>query len=495
MPDKITTAPMIHTHRHTTVRSRSNAFAVGVALVVLGAACTTNVEVQTEETVSRTPPSTAAPAPTATAPPQVPTPPPEPTPTPRTPGVLTVNDTDAVGVVGDSLLSLVEAVKLANGLLTQAQLSADETAQVSGDPGSEVADTINVNVGLGVEILLPGADAWIIELFGNDGDTINGGGAVLTGGVQGSGISHNAILVGSADVTISQFSFTDLTAGVGIESASRQLSGIKIEANAFNDISVRDITMQNSVDGGVLSNLEISNNTFDASERRSDVHTFITVRGASGIDGQTTQNTSIEGLVISANSFTAGLDTTAACIAVSGGFVPFGVESEVVGGAVEDLFIADNTISGCDTAIALAGAVLNQTSGVGSANTVSNVELSGNTIIVSKVGLELRGAFVQPVPQSFQFTTPIDARLSANTVTDVDLATNVWSALGVLVRMVGAEFEVPGTGSAQNNSIGPVVAAQIIADDFDQFCEEATNVGELVANGALATSCADLEPS
>jgi len=89
---------------------------------------------------------------------------------------------------------------------------------------------------------LPGADAWIVELFGNDGDTLNGGGAVLTGAVQGDGISHNAMLIGSANVTVSQFSFSDLTAAIGVESASRELDGIAIENNAFTNVAVRDIT-------------------------------------------------------------------------------------------------------------------------------------------------------------------------------------------------------------------------------------------------------------
>ncbi len=485
---------MNRTHSTSFLPGRLALAAAAVAL--LAAACTTNVEVATEDnaqTVERTPLAEATPTLQEATIPEEPTAAPEPTPTPRVPGVLTVNDTDAVGVVGDGVLSLVEAVRLANGLLTKAELSTDESALVTGDPGAEVADTINVEVGLGGEILLPGADAWIVELFGNDGDTLNGGGAVMTGAVQGDGISHNAMLIGSANVTVRQFSFTDVTAAIGIESASRELDGITIESNAFNNVAIRDITMQNSVDGGVLSNVTIANNSFDAPERRTDFHEFIAVRAASGLESQATRGTSIVGLSISQNSFSAGLDTTRTCISVAAGYVPFGVQSEVVDGLVDDMRISDNTISGCGTAIALTGGLLNQTNGVAINNSISNVTLSGNTITVAKVGLGLSGAFVEPVPEAFQFSTPVDAQLSGNGVTEVDLDTNVWSAIGVVVRMIGAEFAVPGTGGADANSVGPVVATQIIADDFDQFCEEAADVGPLAVENSLSVACADLE--
>ncbi len=138
---------MNHTHPTSTTRRRTSVAAAALALVA--AACSTNVQVATEdgvETVQRTPLAESTLAPEPTLAPEEPTATPEPTPTPQVPGVLTVNDTDAIGVVGDSLLSLVEAVQLANGLLTLAELSADESALVTGDPGPEVADTINVDV-------------------------------------------------------------------------------------------------------------------------------------------------------------------------------------------------------------------------------------------------------------------------------------------------------------------------------------------------------------
>src|SRR5436190_631376 len=57
---------------------------------------------------------------------------------------LLVNDTDAVGMVGDNKLSLDEAIRLANGSLRQSQLSQAERQQVRGMPGPGAPDLIKV---------------------------------------------------------------------------------------------------------------------------------------------------------------------------------------------------------------------------------------------------------------------------------------------------------------------------------------------------------------
>lgn len=57
---------------------------------------------------------------------------------PPTGHVVTVNDSVAIGVVGDSRLSLDEAIRLANGTLSTSQLSRAELGQIAGSgPGYE----------------------------------------------------------------------------------------------------------------------------------------------------------------------------------------------------------------------------------------------------------------------------------------------------------------------------------------------------------------------
>src|SRR5262245_36162819 len=66
----------------------------------------------------------------------------------QTATTLEVNDTNSTGNAGDAVLSLAEAIQLANGTLALEGLSEGERAQIRGTPGPNSADLIRVVVGM-----------------------------------------------------------------------------------------------------------------------------------------------------------------------------------------------------------------------------------------------------------------------------------------------------------------------------------------------------------
>jgi hypothetical protein len=99
---------------------------------------------------------------------------------------LLVNDTSAVGTVGDNHLSLEEAIGLANGSLALGKLSKAERAQVHGTPGPGTPDLIKVALPRGTVI---SAQAALSVIRGNTDDTIDGNGATLSGGRTGTALT------------------------------------------------------------------------------------------------------------------------------------------------------------------------------------------------------------------------------------------------------------------------------------------------------------------
>ena len=496
----MTEFPLMTTGRasRSWLRRGHSAAAIAATLVLVVAACSTSVEVVSDAGLNQptvapratlTPEATPEPSATATPEPTV-----TPTPTPPPPGVIQVTDNDAVGTVGDELLSLVEAVTLANGRLSLDQLSAAEQALVSGVPGSTQADTISVGLGIGGEIVFPGGNVWIIELFGNSGDVLRGSGSVLRGNGE-AGVSHNVMLVGSSDVTIDGFTFADVTQAIGVESAGSDLAGITISNNSFTDIVVRDITMQNSLSESVISDVTISGNTFDAPNRLSDIHSFVTVRGGSGLEGQQTSASSVEGLVITANTFTARNDSTPTCVSIAAGHVPFGVQGSVAGAMVTDVRIANNTIIGCATAVELVGGLADQASGSVTDSAISGVVLGDNTLSVGTTGVDIAGGRVAPVPTSFQFSEEVDVQMSGNAVDNVTIATMNLSDVSTGIAMTGGQFEVSGTGAADGNIVAAVSVSQLFSEGVGVLCTEAADVGALATGNTLQTPCASISTS
>ncbi len=129
---------------------------------------------------------------------------------------LFVDDSRARGSLGDELLSLAEAVRLANGSLSLAQLSPEEAQHISGTPGPASVDRIQVDLGEGGRIVAdppasPGSPV-IPYLIDNDGDCLDSMGVVIseTSAPSGASGTRNAVIVISSGVSIRRFEFEEI---------------------------------------------------------------------------------------------------------------------------------------------------------------------------------------------------------------------------------------------------------------------------------------------
>ena len=137
--------------------------------------------------------------------------------------VLTVNDTNPIGTAGDSLLSLDEAIRLANGTLALDKLSAAERAQVKGAPGARSRDLITLPKG--ATMTVPEGAA-LSPLVGNDGDIIDGNDAVLVAGKDGKG---KGFAVSSSNFTLRNLQAKGFATAVDVDFGGRVLSNISLE--------------------------------------------------------------------------------------------------------------------------------------------------------------------------------------------------------------------------------------------------------------------------
>lgn len=431
-----------------------------------------------------------APEPTPEPTPETATAVPEPTPTPQPPGRLTVTDTAAVGTLGDDKLSLVEAVQLANSRLTLGDLSAAEAALVRGAPGATNADAISVQLPDPATIILPGGDVWIVELFSNQGDTLIGDGVTLSGAAGGG--SHNAMLIGSSDVTIRGFAFADVTKAIAVESAGNPLRGVTIDDNVFRNVQVESIHARNSLSEGSITGLRLVGNVFETTGRVTDSTAYITIRSGYGQTSEPVENTAITDVSISDNTMLSSGGAIRACITVAAAHVPFGSPNMVERATISDLTISDNTVTGCSTGVALAGGLVDQTNATVTASTITDTVITGNNIAGVEVAMQVHGALVAKAPPSFEFTGSTAATLLNNHVRGLRIDSNAVSNAAVGVRVVGAEFDVDGSGHAETNSVSEVTGDVGGWTGIDQPCLAVAELGALAARNAISPVCEEL---
>lgn len=227
---------------------------------------------------------------------------------------VTVNDPDAIGVVGDELLSLAEAIQLGNGTLAMDALSSEEAGQVSGTPGPASRDDIRFDVADGAvrfplqiqeklpfdyAILTP--QSRLPAMTGNDGDAITGAGIRFTNGADdaidtinqppfynGAPLGGLALVVRSSDITISDVTFERFISAMQVEpSSAGGLANITIANNRFHNgggLGVSATTA--SGERGSLISVRVQDNDFSGPEVfgerfPSTFHTAIFISGAS----------------------------------------------------------------------------------------------------------------------------------------------------------------------------------------------------------------------
>jgi hypothetical protein len=122
---------------------------------------------------------------------------------------LTVDDARTVGVVGDRLLSLAEAVQVVGGSLPISRLSATEKGKIVGNVASASSRLIKVALRRGAVLQ---ADAAMPVLTGLHDTVIDGGGVLLQPGANGD----TPFIVASSRLTIRNFTVIGFGGSVDI---------------------------------------------------------------------------------------------------------------------------------------------------------------------------------------------------------------------------------------------------------------------------------------
>lgn len=229
---------------------------------------------------------------------------------------LTVNDADAIGTVGDGRLSLAEAIRLANGDLTPAQLDKGELRQVRGTPGPAAADRIRFAVKGGVVRLPLQVQARPDQAFavlqsksrmpvmkGNDGDSIEGRGIRLTNGpvdardtvnakplFKGAPIGGTGLVIESSDLSITGVTFERFTQALSFRPAAgaAAMRGVRLTGNKFhNGGGVMFLAVSAAGERSALRDLIVRDNAFVGprqfgDEYPSKLHSAISIVGVNG---------------------------------------------------------------------------------------------------------------------------------------------------------------------------------------------------------------------
>ena len=320
---------------------------------------------------------------------------------------LGVDDASATGFVGDARLSLGEAIRLAGGQLSLVALSDAERAHVDGAPGASSADLIRVELGAGATLATPAGVAFgLPALVGNEGDVLDGGGAVLhaAGPLPAGAIG---LLTLSSEIEVRRFSFEGYPLGLVVAGTpgAADLEDIRISENRFSDY-----------DSGL-----------------------VVVPNPNGSKG-------LRGLLIERNRFVAGPEATNAIVVIGGSpDTPGAVASDY---GVEDVVIRQNTIRGGNGGIAVFGGMARP------GTTVRNGRLDGLRI----VGNDARGLFDLSIAVFAGFANR-GGTVSGIELSDVLIAGNRIASDGTpsthIWVVAGTTFDEPG-GLVENNRLHDV---------------------------------------
>lgn len=274
--------------------------------------------------------------------------------------LLLVSDRNAVGILGDKLLSLTEAIRLANGELSMQSLSKAERKQIRGGiPGAASRDLIQIDIGANQTVAV-GAPLPLLKNM--NGDAIDGQGAVLKPAADaGTAVSGAAALsVASSNFTITRLTLDGFDRGVVIEpNGVRDIHHVAIHDNHFkianNPIG---ITVAGGTDSiGTLRYISIVGNEF-AAVPPTFSNVAIALNGkATGKDQYPTHTGLAEHIEIRDNTFGGGffyeinmIGLQAAALDWTSGLNP-GIASilpVVSGGELRDVTIAGNRFKRCE---------------------------------------------------------------------------------------------------------------------------------------------------
>ncbi|HYC24349.1 MAG TPA: hypothetical protein VEI94_16685 [Candidatus Bathyarchaeia archaeon] len=377
--------------------------------------------------------------------------------------VLTVNDPDFQGTVGDSLLSLTEAIELATGALAPGALSAGERARISGRPGAGRPDRIRFAAGLTIAVrAVPESVDSILPPLTDPGDAVEGLDVVIDGSAMGgqpqagrqeavfftdlqngTAAIASLLVVAASRVSVSGLTFANLpaTAIVVVGSAGEGVEGVNIRGNTVRGLGRNtpsggfSATAGVNASGNTLSDLTIADNQI------SDA-AGITVLTAIAIGaGQTAQQNRMARIHIRGNRIERPIT------GIIGYAATAQLGASALDNALDDLEISGNQIiENLDVGI-LTSTTQPLDSGPTARNLVQGVRIADNTLRSPPDFGRLNSGIYASGGQVFSGGTSDGDRFEGLTI-----ERNVVDGYATGLQIYGGIAERCGSGSGTSNS-------------------------------------------
>jgi hypothetical protein len=287
---------------------------------------------------------------------------------------LSVNDGDAIGAVGDSRLSLDEAIRLTNGTLEPSQLSAAERARITGSPGAASADLIKLDV-VG-NIAVPTGKS-VSALIGNTGDTLDGKGSVLSPALVNAG---TGLTVQSSNFTVRDFTAQNFSVDMRIEFGGLELNNINLQRVTLLTGGVSELQVGASSSNGSLTGLSITDSTFQGQDGGGTVN--VLMFAAQPSVPAIVDNVKLEDVVFSRNKVVGGGQG----LTVGGAF-SFPGASTMTRAVLRNIRITDNQMTGqLDAPLNVDGAIAAVASHADQSG-VDGALVQGNYVEASNYGM------------------------------------------------------------------------------------------------------------
>jgi hypothetical protein len=368
--------------------------------------------------------------------------------------VITVN-TITDGDVRNSVLTLREAILLANGTLTTQQLTSAEQVQIAGCVGSGIRETINFDGGI-----FPSGTPGIIAISGSSLPSLTDASGVLLDAF-GKGVTVDGVA---------------LSSGVGLTLASN--------TNYLRDFTIKRFAGTGANGVGILLS-SASSNTLTGLTSRDHGTIGVFVSGGTG-NSLSTVTSTLNG--------TLGIEITGGTTSVTSNTVTSnstgGIKVSVgTGNTISASTISSNTGIGVElvsSSNSLTGSTLNANTTIGVSISGTSTTVTTNTITNSGThGLSISGSTNTSV-SSNTITGSTQRGLfitgSSNTTTGNTINTN--TAGGILIQ-TGTGNTV--TGGTINSNTGPGVRIESNSNTISSAAVSSNGAGGAIVTGNLNT--------